>query len=119
MFQVPERYRIKEGTLGSEPDIGNNGAFEIPIKDEIYLSIAAQDEGWEHVSISRVVAYGRKNRPPSWDIMCEIKSIFWGRDDCVIQYHPEEKEYINCHPHVLHLWRPMDQEFPTPPKIMV
>lgn len=119
MFKVPERYRVKEGPLGSDSEIDNSGAFEIPIKDENYLAIAAQDLGWEHVSISRIVAWGRKNRPPRWEIMCEIKNIFWSRDTCVLQYHPAEKDYINCHPYTLHLWRPIDQKFPTPPKIMV
>ena len=119
MFQVPERNRITDGILGSDAEIGNNGAFEIPINGETYLAIAAQDEGWEHVSISRIVALGRVRTTPVWEVMCEMKSIFWSRDQCVLQYHPTEKEYINCHPYTLHLWRPIDLEFPTPPKRMV
>lgn len=37
----------------------------------------------------------------------------------LIQYHPRESEYVNCHPNVLHLWRTRSQAIPTPPPILV
>ena len=39
--------------------------------------------GWEHVS----VAPFKRSVTPSWDDMCEIKNIFWGEDEAVIEVH--------------------------------
>jgi hypothetical protein len=69
--------------------------------------------GWEHVSVSR------QDRCPLWDEMCQIKSMFWDEDDCVIQYHPPRSEYVNLHKNCLHLWRPIGIELPMPDSIMV
>jgi len=37
----------------------------------------------------------------------------------VMQIHPRKSEYVNCHPYVLHLWRPINQVIPTPNPLMV
>jgi Uma2 family endonuclease len=57
--------------------------------------------------------------PPDWALMCAIKAIFWGPEDCVVQYHPKASEYVNNHLNVLHLWREIDREFPQPPSWLV
>jgi len=119
MFKVPERHRVKDGVMGSTSEIGNNGCFQLKINDRLYKIVASQDLGWEHVSASPIVALGRIQKPPTWEIMCEIKTRFWGKQDIVLQYHPAEKDYVNCHPFTLHLWRPTDEKIPTPPKWMV
>jgi hypothetical protein len=75
--------------------------------------IASDGEGWEHVSVSF------PGRVPTWQEMCQAKDIFWNAEDRVVQYHPPESEYINDHPFVLHLWRPIDQDLPAPPMILV
>ena len=75
--------------------------------------IVSWGEGWEHASISL------ENRVPTWDEMCFVKDMFWLSNECVIQYHPAQKDYINCHNYCLHLWRPIDQKIPMPPKIFV
>lgn len=69
--------------------------------------------GWEHVSVSR------KSRIPSWEDMCRVKTLFWGPEACVVQYHPPESEYVNNHPNCLHLWRPREATLPTPPSMLV
>jgi hypothetical protein len=48
-----------------------------------------------------------------------VKRICWDGEDVVMQLHPRESEYVNCHPHVLHLWRHRTREIPTPPSILV
>jgi hypothetical protein len=68
---------------------------------------------WEHVSISL------RNRTPNWQEMQFVKEIFWGDDEAVMQLHPPKKDYVNCHPHCLHLWRPVLSEIPLPPSILV
>ena len=69
--------------------------------------------GWEHVSVSF------NHRCPTWEEMCEIKNMFFHPHEVVVQYHPAESEYVNTHPYCLHLWRPLEQDMPTPPAWMV
>lgn len=119
MFQVPEKYRVLTGKLGSNASYGNTGQFELfigkPGKKIKVLIIASCGFGWEHVSVSIPLA----KRCPTWEEMCEVKSIFWSDDDCVIQFHPPKEDYVSLHNYCLHLWRPTDVEFPRPIKIMV
>lgn len=65
--------------------------------------------GWEHVSVSL------QNRCPTWDEMCRIKDIFWGEEECVVQFHPPRSEYVNNHPYCLHLWKKIGANWDTPP----
>ena len=118
MFKVPERYRKTNGSMGSSESDGNNGVFMIP-KDRnrpatgTKLSVIASDGGgWEHVSVSL------PTRCPTWDEMTMIKSIFWSPEDCVVQYHPPESEYVNNHNFCLHLWRQCGVDFDMPPSIL-
>lgn len=118
MLKVPEKYR----TANSDESFGNNGFFVIPhhrINKYIYRVQVSDGLGWEHVSISVGEKKKQQHRCPTWEEMCYIKGIFWDEEDCVIQYHPAKKDYINMHPYVLHLWRPTDVALPTPPSIMV
>lgn len=78
-----------------------------------FMVICSNGEQWEHVSVSLV------SRCPTWQEMCLVKSIFWNDDETVIQYHPSKQDYVNCHQHCLHLWKPMNQEFPKPPTILI
>lgn len=72
--------------------------------------------GWEHCSVSITDRY---KRCPSWEQMCFIKDSFWNDDECCIEYHPAKKDYVNNHEYCLHIWKPIDQEIPTPPSLMV
>lgn len=113
-FQVPDKYRIRTGRLASSEVNGNNGAFELRLKhNQMVFVIASDGMGWEHVSVSR------SDRHPTWDEMCQVKAIFWGEDDCVVQYHPPRSEYVNNHSRCLHLWRQVYVEFALPPSYMV
>ncbi len=47
--------------------------------------------------------------------MAYIKDVFWDPEEIVIQYHPPRSQYVNNHPHVLHMWRPLGFEIPLPP----
>lgn len=112
MFKVPERFRVQ--VPGYPPGDDQNGCFVIQLKHQQKLRIIASNGfGWEHVSVSR------SDRIPTWDEMCQVKDLFWGPEDCVIQYHPPASEYVNNHERCLHLWRPIDQAVPMPPSIMV
>lgn len=114
-MKVPERFRITSGPAGSDASFGNNGAFRVKLKtfNQTVYVIASDGEGWEHVSVSR------PDRCPTWAEMCEVKELFFGPDEWVMQYHPARAEYVNFHQHCLHLWRPVGAAFPTPPAWMV
>ena len=91
----------------------SNGAFKFRIKGNNYMVIASNGMDWEHVSVSCVSCI------PSWEIMCEIKDMFFKEDEVVMQLHPKKEDYINNHPNCLHLWRPLKSTIPTPPPILV
>jgi len=110
-----EPHRITRGPKASDARYGNNGAFLIPGPDhgKLLTVIASDGAGWEHVSVST------RSRIPTWDEMCLVKDLFWGENETVVQYHPAKAHYVNNHPYVLHLWRPLGSEFPLPPDRLV
>lgn len=107
-----EKGRIVTGRMRStQKEMGNNGAFILRYKSVSFFVIASDGMGWEHVSISPTT----EKRCPTWEEMCYFKDLFWGEDECVIQYHPPKSEYINMHPYVLHLWKQIGVDIPLPP----
>lgn len=71
--------------------------------------------GWEHISVDG------KKRYPDWDEMCKLKDMFFGEDECCVQYHPPKSEYVNNLPYCLHIWRPIEEYngvLPIPPSIL-
>lgn len=61
-------------------------------------SVEADDRIWLHVSVSR------PTRLPSWSDLRRVKDAFIGKDRKAIQVLPAQSEYVNIHPHVLHLF---------------
>lgn len=108
-MRFPEKLRHP-----TKHDSPAGGLFRFKKGQVIFQCVAAIGEGWEHVSVSLSV-----KRCPDWEEMCMIKEIFWEPEDCVVQFHPPASEYVNNHPHVLHLWRKINENFETPPSIMV
>ncbi len=72
----------------------------------VIISGCTESDGrrWIHVSASH------RNRPPTWDKMCEVKRLFIGPARRAIQIHPPESEYVNLHPYCLHLWACVDDD---------
>lgn len=132
MFHVPEQYRITTATfayrhsMASDASYGQNGAFFLPPKiPGRELWVIASDgtkepdiPPWEHVSVH---AANSRNKlfMPCWEEMCYVKNCFWDAEDTVMQLHPPESTWINCHPTTLHLWRPVTERIPLPPGILV
>jgi len=126
-FHVPELRRMSTEhcklaglpEYGSTLTDGNNGCFLLPalVPGRPMWCLASDGGGWEHVSVSLLT---KKRRMPNWDEMCAAKSAFWDSEDCVMQLHPRESEYVNLHEWVLHLWRPSEgPSIPEPPSIFV
>ncbi len=96
------------------------GAFYFPIGTTRIIAIASNGSDevpWEHVSL-RANDY-RGERVPTWSEMCMAKKMFWDEEECVVQYHPPKSDYVNNHPNVLHLWKPIGIDIPRPPSIAV
>lgn len=99
------------------------GAFFYPIgRDSLTIMATAGPEpghayDWEHVSV-----HARHNNEPrlsTWNEMCRVKNLFWDEEETVMQLHPAKANYVNDHPCVLHLWKPIAVQIPLPPSILV
>lgn len=95
-----------------------NGIFRLPRQGKsgkFFTVIASNGMGWEHVSVT----IPTEKRCPTWEEMCYIKGVFWDDQDAVMQLHPPRSQWVNNHPHCLHLWKPIGVEIPLPDPIMV
>ena len=92
---------------------GMGGHYYDSISGKRLNFIFSYQLGWEHLSVSM------PNKTPTWDQMCIMKDIFWNKDECCVQYHPKEEDYVNNHPHCLHIWKSTEEKIPTPPSILV
>lgn len=121
-FHVPNQWRDRTHPLyGSDDSEGNNGAFQVPSRDgrRALFIVASDGAGWEHVSVHAHDRKRDRDETPTWDDMCRVKALFWDPEDAVMQLHPPRSQYVNCHPHTLHLWRPVAREIPVPPRVLV
>lgn len=126
MFHVPESARVTRADhpiLGSIAADGCNGAFTLPSPEPSWtlVLLASDGDGWEHVSVhaERERARTVHMRTPTWKEMVFVKAQFWDDEDEVVQFHPKRSQYVNLHPHTLHLWRPIGVPFPTPPADLI
>ena len=99
--------RVPHEVMGESHD-----GMKLKLWKDVFV-IASWGRGWDHVSVAC------PRRTPTWTLMALIKEAFFREDECAIQYHPAKDEYVNIHPHTLHLWRPQDVAIPKPPREMV
>ena len=128
-FSHLEQWRKQEPFPSNEGD--PYGIFYIPSNDKrerernhTYFVVIACDGvlgGWDHVSVhARFIKDSKlQMRCPTWDEMCYLKDLFFEDEECVMQLHPSKSNYVNNHPYVLHLWRPLTETIPTPPNLFV
>jgi len=113
-----DEYRRPHPQLGNTPAGANHGFFRIGELRVISSGTPGPDDptwnaeikNWEHVSVSVL------HRIPSWEEMCRVKELFWADDETVVQFHPRKSEYVNAHPHCLHLWKQVGVEVKLPPR---
>jgi len=112
----------------SDDSAGMNGFFVIPLSaaDKTFAlvisGVGIPEYPWDHVSVR--IGYTKYHgklaeRIPTWEEMCAIKELFFAADECAVQFHPPASDYIDIHPCVLHLWRPINFKLPMPDKVMV
>lgn len=115
-----EEHRVRDGDYASEPG-DPFGAFHMPGPcGTVLVMLACNGDvtdpataGWEHVSVST------RKRTPNWQEMCFAKKLFWAPEECVVQFHPPQSQYVNNMTNCLHLWRHRTEAFPMPPQILV
>ena len=121
-MKVPENNRHNFPFIPFVPDDATGGFFLIPhpeLRNYYFSAIANCGGDWEHVCVTVYPHRARPDRSCIWEEMCFIKSLFWEDEQTVMQLHPMKSEYINNHPHCLHLWRPVKGIIPTPPSILI
>lgn len=125
-FKVPENSRMKfpEGHQfhTNYGDLFGCFLLQLGAGERLFCiaSAGTEEMPWEHVSVSvKTKALEETDETPSWEEMCMVKEKFWDPEDCVVQFHPPEAEYINTHNHCLHLWKKHGENIETPPNIMV
>lgn len=131
MMKMPEQHRAHPGQkwigqvkrqLWSVPG-ALSGCFLVPKKNtqkpKFFVVATNGTElaaaGWDHVSVTVI----DEKRTPTWEEMCYIKSLFWEPEDCVVQFHPRESQYVSMHPFALHLWKNIEVQFPEPDPLFV
>ena len=69
------------------------------LKLHVMFSVAKEKDGkrWIHVSASY------RGRIPGWHELKLVKHAFLKDREALIKF-PRESEYVNLHPHTLHLW---------------
>jgi len=72
----------------------------------VVVSGCIEDDGrkWIHLSVAG------PGRVPHWSELVDVKELFLGRDSKAIQVIPPRAEYVNIHPHVLHLFVCVDED---------
>lgn len=107
------KFRVDLPGYVREPDESIQGFFLIPYENFALRVMCSVGEGWDHVSVSV------KGRCPTWMEMNWIRKLFFLPEETVVQFHPPEAEYVNLHPHTLHMWRSHSQKYELPPKWMI
>lgn len=103
-------------TCQRDEDFDNHalGRFVLLTPTNRLMTVVASDGlGWEHVSVSL------RDRCPTWEEMCWVKSLFWDEEEVVIQYHHAKSQAVNYHPYCLHLWKPLGVTLPIPDVVLV
>ncbi len=91
----------------------DGGSGWVTIKGNVFYVIYSFGGGWDHVSVST------RTRCPTWAEMCAVKDLFFRPDECCVEYHPAEADYVNRHPYCLHIWKPQNEALPKPPRVFV
>ena len=128
-FSAVEQNRVRRtvnpifGNWGTDPGDDFGMFIFHEGRTQLRVIVAPGDEtGWEHVSVSCLYlnAHGKPvKRVPTWAEMCRMKAAFFLLDECVVEFHPPEEDYVNNAPNCLHLWRWTRGDFPMPNHIMV
>ena len=86
---------------------------------EIYNPYYAMLKAENKDDATKKYSVSHKDKILSWEVMNEVKDMFFLENEVVMQLHPIKDKYINNHKKCLHLWRLINEKIPTPPIWMV
>lgn len=90
--------------------------FAFPRHNGGYNVTLTESPEWKCVNVSLNDNEGKLlKRYPKWDEMCEIKDMFFLPEEAAFQVHSEEES----DDYSLDIWKPLKEDFPTPPSILV
>ena len=78
--------------------------------------LASWGGGWDHLSVSAGWGPRGATRVPTYAELEAARRMFFADHEIVVQIHPPLRQYVNCHPFVLHLWRSQSVDYPLPPQ---
>ena len=111
MRTIEELRRNQKLKINYVLEEGNRYAGIVKLKGRKFTCIWGYNDGnHEHVSVS---SFNPKILP-TWYQMCELKDIFFYRDEMAVQIHPKESDYVHGVgglSNVLHLWRCKNDEW--------
>lgn len=100
---IPSTWTRERHPMGPEAD-REVAVFRHESGLAVLISAARYGDGrrWLHVSASR------RRQLPTWEDLRMVKDVFIGHDLVALQVLPRAKDYVNIHPHCLHLWASLD-----------
>ena len=107
-----QMFNPEEGMNGFYKELEYTNRGNIKFGKE-FTFVFTWNNGWEHLSVST------QSRCPTWEEMCKFKDMFFNEEEACVEYHPKKSDYVNLHPHCLHIWRPLNEELPIPDKKLV
>lgn len=88
-----------------------NRFWHVSRKDGVLKVMAGLERHGEHQWIH--ISCSRRDRLPSWEDLKLAKRVLAGPERQAIQVIPRDSEYVNIHPHCLHLFVCIDED-PVP-----
>lgn len=107
LARVPPSWALIEGTEG--------GAYYRRGNIQVGFTVGKYQDGnlWLHVSLC-----GRRGADrfylPDWEDIKRVKNDFIGRNEWAYQVFPDERQYVNDNPYVLHLFARYDRSAALP-----
>src|SRR5665213_285707 len=95
MMRFPEKYRRHHPLVPFIANDPEGGWFRIPYNSIFINCLATAGRNWEHAAITLSSPNRRILRCPFWSEMQFVKLLFWEAEDCCMQLHPPESEYVN------------------------
>jgi hypothetical protein len=97
---LPEKWQLLQP--------GQDGALFVSMSRRLSVIVSGMvypdGKRWYHVSVAH------PERLPSYNELCEVKSVFIGDNKKAIQVFPAKSEHVNIHPNCLHLWHCVDED---------
>jgi hypothetical protein len=86
------------------PDGQKAKAWQHKNKLTVIMSVEDRRPGgiWWHISIAHPLGL------PSWEQLVEVKEAFMGKEVKAMHLLPPRSQWMNVHPHCMHLWVRLD-----------